>query len=139
VLSPGTVTICQVWKAVSLHSLQMILLASSGSQPLSDRGPVNSLSYKTRARYRAAARRLRNADLDTGLYLPSILQPDSLSLLRATCSDHFIVLRTRNVTVIRVAFRRFRIQAGARTPATLTWNFRDILRSLQANADISAK
>jgi hypothetical protein len=82
---------------------------------------------------------LLSCNLETGLYFPSIVQPDSLSFLRATCSDHFVVLRTRNVTVIRVAFRRFGVQAGARTPATLTWNFCDVLRSLQANADIASK
>jgi hypothetical protein len=77
-------------------------------------------------------------NLHIGPYLPSIIQHDFLSFLRAaTCSDHFNVLRTRNVTVIRVAFRRFRVQAGARTPATLTWNIRVIRRSIQANADMS--
>jgi hypothetical protein len=35
----------------------------SGSQSLSDRGPVNSFFCKTRARYRAAARRLRNTGI----------------------------------------------------------------------------
>lgn len=36
---------------------------TSGTQPLSDRGPVISFFYKKRVRYRAAALQLRNTDV----------------------------------------------------------------------------
>jgi hypothetical protein len=51
------------------------ILYCSGSQPLSDRGLVNSFFYKMRARYRAVAWRLRNTTVKKDHFIAKDVLP----------------------------------------------------------------